>query len=197
LAQVDVNFLVQDLRDIINESRDGTRRVSDIVIGLRNFSRLDEDDRNKADINEGLRATLKIAWNEIKYRCQVETDYGDIPEIECNAGQLNQVFLNLIMNAVQACDDDGEIEIRTRAVDDALRIEIEDNGSGIDQSDMSAIFNPFFTTKEVGQGTGLGLSISYAIVEQHGGSILVDSVVGKGTTFTVVLPIDNPKASGA
>jgi signal transduction histidine kinase len=195
LAQVDVNFLVQDMRDIINESREGTRRVSDIVIGLKNFSRLDDDDRNKADINEGLRATLKIAWNEIKYRCQVETDYGEIPKIECNAGHLNQVFLNLIMNAVQACEGDGLIEIRTRAVDDALQIEIKDNGSGIDQSDMSAIFNPFFTTKEVGQGTGLGLSISYAIVEQHGGSILVDSVVGRGTTFTVVLPIDPPKAA--
>ena len=191
LVREDVRFLLGDMKEIVEDSREGADRVSEIVLGLRNFSRLDDDTPKVASINEGLRGTLKIAASEIQYQHVIETEYGDIPDTLCFAGQLNQVFLNLIVNASQACSGNGRILIRTFVESEHVVIEIEDNGKGIDPKHLNAIFNPFFTTKDVGQGTGLGLSISYAIIKKHGGDIQVTSDLGKGTTFRVMLPVED------
>jgi len=189
--QEDFDFLLEDCREIVTESMDGTDRVTEIVQGLRNFSRLDENEIQEADINEGLESTLKIAHNELKYCCEVTTELADLPPVRCLAGQLNQVFLNMVVNAAQAMEntDNGRITISTAATSDDVVIKIQDNGCGIPEENLTTIFNPFFTTKDVGSGTGLGLSISYAIVEKHGGSIDVESTVGAGTTFTIRIPI--------
>ena len=189
-SEEDYDYLFEDVVEIISESRDGTERVVEIVQGLKNFSRLDENELKDASVNEGIESTLKIAWNELKYTCNVKTDLGELPAIRCYAGQLNQVFLNLLVNAAQATGEDGEVQIRTYRSGSAVNIEIKDNGCGIAQEHLDSIFNPFFTTKDVGEGTGLGLSISYAIVEKHGGDIKVESQVGVGTTFTITLPIE-------
>jgi signal transduction histidine kinase len=189
-AAEDYAFIVQDIAEVVQESKNGAERITDIVTGLRNFSRLDEEEFKAADINEGIQSTLKIARNEIRYRCSVITELGKLPEIMCNPGQLNQVFLNLLMNAVQACQDNGRIEIRTYANNTHVFVDIEDNGCGIANENLSAIFTPFFTTKPVGEGTGIGLSISYAIVKKHGGDIRVRKAKNKGSIFTVFLPIE-------
>ncbi|MBT8091719.1 MAG: histidine kinase, partial [Gammaproteobacteria bacterium] len=132
LAKEDVRFLLGDMKEIVEDSREGADRVSEIVLGLRNFSRLDDDIPKTANINEGLRGTLKIAASEIRYQHVIKTDYGDIPDMLCFAGQLNQVFLNLIVNASQACSENGKIQIRTFVESDHVVVEIEDNGRGID-----------------------------------------------------------------
>ncbi|MBU2676045.1 MAG: hypothetical protein KJP16_03100 [Gammaproteobacteria bacterium] len=191
LSRSDVRYLLGDMKEIVEDSREGADRVSEIVLGLRNFSRLDDDTPKIASVNEGLRGTLKIAASEIQYQHVIETDYGDIPDIFCFAGQLNQVFLNLIVNASQACSKNGRILVRTFVESGHVVVEIDDNGKGIDPKHLNAIFNPFFTTKDVGQGTGLGLSISYAIIKKHGGDIQVTSERGKGTTFRVMLPMED------
>lgn len=191
LVREEVRYLLHDMKEIVEDSREGADRVSEIVLGLRNFSRLDDDTPKLADVNEGLRGTLKIVASEIQYQHVIKTDYGDIPDIICFAGQLNQVFLNLIVNASQACSEDGRINIRTFVESEHVVVEIEDNGKGINPKHLNAIFNPFFTTKDVGQGTGLGLSISYAIIKKHGGDIRVTSDPGEGATFRVMLPIEN------
>jgi two-component system NtrC family sensor kinase len=191
VAAENYRFIVQDIAEVIQESKKGAERITDIVTGLRNFSRLDEEELKAADLNEGIQATLKIAHSEIRYRCSVITELGELPEIMCHPGQLNQVFLNLIMNAVQACQDNGRIEIRTYANNTDVFVDIEDNGCGIADENLSAIFTPFFTTKPVGEGTGLGLSISYAIVKKHGGDIRVRKAKNTGSIFTVLLPIEH------
>src|SRR5262252_3983847 len=145
------------------------------------------------NLNEGLQSTLRIARHEVK-RHTVQEDYGDIPTITCSPSQINQVLLNLISNAAQAIESErGLIRLCTRREDDAhVTVEIEDNGKGIPPDVLPRIFDPFFTTKDPGKGTGLGLSISHKIVERHGGSITVDSAVGIGTKFRVVLPLNPP-----
>jgi two-component system NtrC family sensor kinase len=188
-AKMDFDIVLEDCEGVISESLEGAERVTEIVGNLRNFSRLDENEIKEADINEGIHSTLKIAWNELKYRCNVQTDFGELPEIMCCPGQLNQVFLNMLVNSVQAIEESGEIRIATRTENDRIVIEISDTGCGIPEESLGEIFNPFFTTKEVGKGTGLGLSISYAIIEKHNGHIEVRSEVGKGTTFMIFLPI--------
>jgi signal transduction histidine kinase len=190
-AAEDYGFIVQDIAEVIRESKNGAERITDIVTGLRNFSRLDEEELKAADLNEGIQSTLKIARSEIRYRCSVITELGELPEIMCHPGQLNQVFLNLLINAVQACQDNGRIEIRTYATETNVLVDIEDNGCGIANENLSAIFTPFFTTKPVGEGTGLGLSISYAIVKKHGGSIRVRKAKNRGSIFTIELPIEH------
>jgi len=187
----DFEFLLDDCTDIVTESVDGTDRVTEIVRGLKNFSRLDESDIQEANINDGLESTLNIARNELKYCCEVTTNFAELPPVRCLAGQLNQVFLNLVVNAAQALEntDDGRITISTAATPTDVIIKIQDNGCGIPEENLNTIFNPFFTTKDVGTGTGLGLSISYAIIEKHDGSIDVESTVGVGTTFTITMPI--------
>lgn len=182
-----------ELGQLAQDGLYGIEQISEIVLNLKNFSRLDRSKVSSFNLNEGLDSTLILAKHELKH-LMVTKHFGDIPEITCSPSQLNQVFLNLINNAAQAIEDGpGEITITTRREGtDQVAVEIADNGKGIPPEIMSRIFDPFFTTKAVGKGTGLGLSISYKIIEQHGGRITVDSIVGKGTRFTIVLPLTPP-----
>jgi two-component system NtrC family sensor kinase len=184
-----INRIIEDIRSLAGESTEGAQRISKIVQDLKTFSRLDESDDKPADINAGIESTLNIVWNEIKYKAALKKDYGRIPVTRCNPGQMNQVFMNLLVNAAHAIEAQGEIAIRTWAEHENIFVSISDTGRGIPDENMGRIFDPFYTTKEVGKGTGLGLSIAYDIVKRHGGDIAVDSKVGIGTTFTVRLPV--------
>jgi signal transduction histidine kinase len=184
----DLPFILQDIDSLMRESLDGANRVKEIIQALRSFARPDETERVEVNLNEGVEATLKVVWNEIKYKCRVNRKYGTLPAIPCYPGQLNQVFLNLLLNAAQAIPEKGEITIETAAEDGHVVIRVSDTGVGIPPENIQKLFTPFYTTKPVGKGTGLGLSISYGIVRKHHGTIEVRSEVGKGTTFTVRLP---------
>ncbi|MFQ5571262.1 MAG: ATP-binding protein [Rhodothermales bacterium] len=185
----DLDFIREDVDALLAESLNGLHRVKEIVQGLKSFARLDATDMQIADINEGIEATLKIVWNELKYTVDVETRLGVLPRIRCYPGQLNQVFMNLLVNAAHAIEGHGEIIIETEATAAEVLVRIADTGRGIPAENMAKLFNPFFTTKPVGAGTGLGLSISHGIIKKHGGRIEVESQVGCGTTFTIHLPI--------
>ena len=186
---IDFSFLVQDLPQLLAESREGIDRVRRIVQDLRDFSRVDRlETWSLYDLHRGLDSTLGIVWNEVKYKAEVRKEYGNLPLVECLPSQINQVFVNMLVNAAQAIDQRGEIVVRTGALDGKVWIEIADNGSGIAAENLKRIFDPFFTTKPVGKGTGLGLSISYGIVHKHHGEIAVESQPGRGTTFRIVLP---------
>lgn len=186
----DLPYVVQDVDHLLAESVEGTTRVKEIVQGLRSFARLDESELKEANINDGIEATLRMIWNELKYKCQVHKKLGQLPSIRCYPGQLNQVLLNLLVNAAQAIPEQGEITIETEATDKHIVIQISDTGTGIAPEHLSKLFTPFFTTKPVGHGTGLGLSVSYGIVQKHNGTIEAQSEVGKGTTFIIRLPIE-------
>lgn len=186
-----LDYVIEDSRKLIEESLDGTDRVRKIVQNLKSFSRVDESEYKHANLNDCLESTLNIVWNELKYKATVEREYGELPETRCYPQQLNQVFMNLLVNAGHAIEGQGTITIRSWVEGTDIFIAINDTGSGIPEDLRTRIFEPFFTTKEVGKGTGLGLSISYDIVRKHGGEILLDSVVGEGTTFTVRLPVTN------
>ncbi|MHC4436062.1 MAG: sensor histidine kinase [Planctomycetota bacterium] len=195
-----IDFILEDIAGLFNDSREGFKRVSSIVQTLRDFSRIDQlGNLDTYNINDGIKTTLIVANNEVKYEIDVKTDLSEVPAIICNAGQINQVLLNLIINAAHAIKSQkrsrkGSIEIRTYATHDNVFCEISDNGPGIGSDDLSHIFDPFFTTKPAGHGTGLGLSISYDIVvSKHKGNLLVDSSVGKGTKFTMKLPLCRKK----
>ncbi len=184
-----VREIAADLESAINDSLDGAGRVKDIVLNLKAFSRVDQPDKSIANINECLQTTVKVVWNEIKYHCTLKEEYGEIPDIECFPGELNQVFLNIIVNASQAISGKGIITLKTWADGNNIYIVISDTGPGIPEEVCDKLFDPFFTTKDVGQGTGLGLSVSYDIVQKHNGHISVESELGVGTIFTVCLPI--------
>jgi len=192
-----IHFILEDMVDVVEESLDGTRRVSKIVKDLKGFSRVDQAELKYININETLDATLNMLKNELKYKAEVIKDYGELPEVKCFAQKISQVFTNILMNAVQAIEEKGMITIVTRyskdgrrADDSHVRIRISDTGRGIPKKDMGRLFDPFFTTKPVGQGTGLGLSITYDIIKSHGGTITVESKKGAGTTFTIQLPLE-------
>ena len=187
--ELDVEYLKEDVRDLVSESREGISRVKSIVRDLKDFSHVDEAEWQWTNLHHGLDSTLNIVNNEIKYKAEVVKEYGELPEVECLASQINQVFMNLLVNAAHAIEEHGLITIRSGQDDDAIWISITDTGKGIEPDNMKKIFDPFFTTKAVGTGTGLGLSLSYGIVRKHGGEIEIDSEVGKGTTFTVHLPV--------
>ena len=167
----------------------GTERVTDIVRSLRSFARMDEAELAQATLHEGLDNSLMLIDHDLKNRIEVVKDYGDIPPIACYPGKLNQVFLNILVNAAQAIEGKGQITLRTGARDDRVYVAIQDTGAGISEKNLDKIFDPGFTTKGVGAGTGLGLSICYQIMQDHRGTIQVESVVGEGTTFTVFLPM--------
>ncbi|HEX8956961.1 MAG TPA: ATP-binding protein [Burkholderiaceae bacterium] len=189
-ARADLEFLREDVVQLVRESMDGLTRVKNIVQSLKDFSHVGETDWQYADLHAGLDSTLTIANNEIKYKADVVRDYGQLPLVNCLVSQLNQVFMNLIVNASHAIRERGTITIRTGCADDWVWIAVEDTGQGIPPENLTRIFEPFFTTKPVGQGTGLGLSLSYNIVSKHNGRIEVKSEVGKGTCFTIHLPVD-------
>jgi signal transduction histidine kinase len=174
---------------LLSRSREGTERVKKIVQDLRTFSRMDQAELQDASLHEEIDRTLALMEPRFKNGVLVERDYGDIPRVRCYAGQLNQVFLNLLMNACDAMHDQGRISIRTRRGPLGVRLEFSDDGPGIPESVRSRIFDPFFTTKPVGEGTGLGLSLSHGIIERHGGSIHVESEPGSGSTFVIDLPL--------
>jgi two-component system, NtrC family, sensor kinase len=186
--KVDLDFLRQDALSLIAESTEGTGRVRRIVQDLRDFSRPGDSEWQLADLHAGLESTLNVVWNEIKYKADVVREYGELPEIECLPFQINQVFLNLLVNAAHAISEHGCITLRTSWDGQWARVAICDTGSGIPPEILSRIFDPFFTTKPIGKGTGLGLSVAYGIMAKHGGFIDVESTVGVGTTFTVRLP---------
>ena len=187
--EADIDFLRDDIKTLLSESAEGVERVQRIVQDLKDFSHVDQAEWKQADINKGLSSTLNIVANELKYKAEVVRDFGDIAPIECLPQQLNQVFMNILVNAAQAIDDHGTITIRTRPTPDGgVQIEISDTGRGIPAEQLNRIFDPFYTTKGIGEGTGLGLSIAYGIVSKHQGRIEVESTVGKGTTFRITLP---------
>ena len=188
--RVDLEYLRKDMVDLVEESKEGMRRMEKIVGDLRDFSRAESnDDWAFADLHRGLESTLNIVNNEIKYKAVIEKNYGDLPAIECRSSQLNQVFMNLLVNASQAIPKRGVIGVATGVQGDEVWVDISDDGIGIRPELMARIFDPFFTTKPVGTGTGLGLALSYTIVQRHGGRIEVDSKPGRGTRFRVWLPI--------
>jgi len=191
--EIDLPFLRKDVGALISECREGINRVKKIVQDLRDFSRAGmEDVWEFADLHKGLDSTLNVVWSELKYKCELRKEYGELPVVECLPSQLNQVFMNLLVNAAQAIPDKGTVTIRTGRVDREVWIEIADTGSGIRPEHRARLFEPFFTTKAPGQGTGLGLPVSYGIVERHGGHIEVESEPGKGATFRIWLPVIQP-----
>ncbi len=193
-ARADLGFLEDDVNDLVRESMDGLKRVKDIVQALKDFSHVDENEWQVADLHEGLESTLKIVANEIKYKATIDKQYGELPPIPCLASQVNQVFMNLLVNAGHAIGEGGVITIRTGVEGDMACISVTDTGCGIAPENLTRIFEPFFTTKPIGSGTGLGLSLSYGIINKHGGRIDVASTVGRGTTFTIRLPLVQPEA---
>ncbi len=191
-ARADLAYLKGDIVALLDETRDGIIRVRNIVQDLKDFSHVDLGDWVLADIHKGLNSTLNVVNNEIKYKARVIKEYGDVPMLRCLPAQLNQVFMNLLVNAAQAIEEHGSITIRTSVAGELAIVEIADTGRGIPEHLLSRIFDPFFTTKPVGKGTGLGLSIAYGIIQKHGGRIEVASEPGKGTTFRILLPIHPP-----
>lgn len=186
--EIDADYVIEETEALLDGMEDGAQRTSKIVLGLRNFSRLDEDDYKFVDIHEGIDSTLTLLSNKLGNRIQVHKNYGEIPPVECLPGKINQVLMNILNNAIQAIKETGSIFITTRKQDDFVFISIRDTGQGIPEKVKNHIFDPFYTTKDVGEGTGLGLSISYGIIEKHHGTIEVKSEVGEGAEFVIRLP---------
>ena len=193
--EIDFDYLKIEINQLLKGIQEGASRTTEIVKGLRIFSRLDEDDLKKADVNEGLNSTLIIVNNLLSDKISLEKNYGEIPLIDCYPGKLNQVFLNIISNAIFAVkekfknESGGKISITSNYNSEHVLITIEDNGTGMDEKTRKKIFEPFFTTKNVGEGTGLGMSIVYNTIQKHKGEITVISTPGLGSEFTIELPL--------
>ena len=185
-----VNAVLQVIADSSKVIRSGSERVMDIVKSMRSFARLDEAEFKQVDIHEGLEDTLKLIQHDLEDRIEVVRNYGDVPAIVCYPGPLNQVFLSLLVNAVQAIEGPGQITITTLKEDEKLHVAIRDTGVGIPEEHIDKVFEPGFTTKGVGVGTGLGLSICYQVIQDHKGEIRLESRVGEGTSVTIILPYD-------
>ncbi len=188
-SRLKIDHIVSDLPSLIAESLDGTRRIKRITQNLKSFARLDGTEPETVSLAECIESTLTIVWNELKYKADLIKEYGDLPPVRCHPQQLSQVFMNLLVNAAHAIESHGTITVRTWREGDRACVAIADTGSGIPEEIRTRIFEPFFTTKGTGRGTGLGLPISYDIVRKHDGELTLESEVGKGTTFTVSLPI--------
>lgn len=196
--EIDVDYTLENLRGLIDRTRDGLRRIHDIVKDLRVFARLDEGDLAEVDLNAGIESSVNIILGYAKKRqVEVVCELGTLPPVSCHAAKINQVLMNLIVNGIDACEPNGRVRIRSRGCpgEEGVCVEVQDDGCGIDAKIRDRIFDPFFTTKPVGIGTGLGLSISYGIVQDHGGTIEVDSRPGEGSCFTVKLPLRPPARS--
>jgi PAS domain S-box-containing protein len=198
-AEVEADYLLTELPKAMQRARDGLKRVTDIVRAMKEFSHPASEARSSADLNKAIETTLEVARSEYKHIAAIETNLEPLPLVPCNIGELNQVFLNMLVNAAHAIDasgkdvSSGRIRIGTRHVGAELHISFEDNGCGIKPENLDKIFDPFFTTKEVGKGTGQGLAISRSIVvDRHGGELDVHSVVGVGTRFTIRIPVTPP-----
>jgi signal transduction histidine kinase len=194
----DIEFVRTDLPQLLSESQEGVERVRKIVQDLKDFSRSDATDEwILADLHKGLDSTLNIVWNELKYKARVVKTYGELPRVECIPSELNQVFLNILVNAGQAIEQNGVITVATSLEGSEAVVAIGDDGAGIPEEVLPRIFDPFFTTKTVGAGTGLGLSISYGIVKKHGGRFEVSSSPGQGTLFKIYIPVHRPAREAA
>lgn len=189
ISQRKLEFASKDILELVEESIDGVDRLKSIVMNLKSFCRQDQLEKTETNINDLLKSTVNIARNELKYIATVQLDLQELPFCLCFPQQLGQVFLNLLVNAAQAMEGQGQIFIRTWSEETTIHIEISDTGCGMPQEVKDKIFEPFFTTKPVGLGTGLGLSISADIIRRHGGTIAVDSIIGEGTTFSITLPV--------
>ncbi len=185
----ELNMVLKEVGDLLRGIEEGATRTAEIVKGLRNFSRLDQHVLKQTNLNEGIESTLTLLHSTYKDRVEVIKELEDIPEIDCFPGQLNQVFMNILGNAIQAIEGQGKIYVHTQEKAGNIYVSIKDTGSGMPESVKQKIFDPFFTTKDVGKGTGLGLSISYGIIQKHNGSIEVISEPGNGTEFIICLPI--------
>jgi two-component system, NtrC family, sensor kinase len=195
-AEIDYEHTLEDLHSIVDDCAGGAERIRDVVQNLRTFSRLDEAEFKKVDIHEGIDSTIRLLSRFYSSgHLTLIRDYGELPVVDCYAGQLNQMWMNLLANAAQAVGERGEVRVTTRLDGDTVRVTVSDTGPGIAAEHLNKIFDPFFTTKPVGEGTGLGLSITYGIVERHGGTISVESREGSGAAFTVVLPVNARRAA--
>jgi signal transduction histidine kinase len=196
LRDYELEASVEEIVDLNRDSVEGLADLTEMAQSLKDFSRLDRAPIDRFDVNAGIDKTLNIARNIIKHKAEVKKFYGELPSVECSPSKINQVFLNLITNAAQAIEDQGEIVISTKVKDDEhIAVSISDTGRGISEENLDKIRDPFFTTKEVGAGTGLGLSIVDEIIRSHGGELIVESKLGQGSTFSVILPIKQAAAS--
>jgi len=187
---VEFDYIVNDMPKLIKSCEEGARRTRDIVVGLRNFSRLDEAKLKEVDIHEGIDSTLGLLEGEFKPRIKIKKQYGKLPSVHCYPSQLNQVFMNILSNAIHAIKDQGEITVTTAVLDkDHVQISIRDTGIGMNEETLEKMFDPFFTTKEINSGTGLGMSITYGVIQKHNGEIKVKSKLGQGTEFIITLPV--------
>lgn len=196
--RLDIDFILGDVPQLLSESREGIERVTKIVQDLKEFSHVGRDEPMRpSDLAKGLESTLNIVWNDLKYKVRLEKHYSDLPLVECHPSEINQVFMNLLINAGQAIVGRGVIVLASGVEDDEAWISVGDSGCGIPEEAMQRIFDPFYTTKPIGRGTGLGLAICYSIVAKHHGRIEVSSRIGTGSTFRVVLPITQPVGAAA
>lgn len=193
-AEADLDFVIDNFSVLMKHTAEGTERIRSIVDRLRGFSHMATSSFAEADINAAIDDTINLTWNELKYKATIVREYGDIPPVTCNIGEINQVLVNLLVNAAHALTDKGTITIRTAQKDNAVVIHVIDTGAGIPESHLKRIFDPFFTTKPVGKGTGLGLWISATIVQKHAGSLTVESEPGTGTTMSITLPLSHESA---
>ena len=187
---INFDFIMADLADIFAECRQGTDRIRKIIADLRDFARPGEPEHQLTDINQGLDAAISLVFSELKNKAELIKEYGDLPRINCCSRQINQVFINLLVNAAQAIETHGIIRVRTRVRGKNVEVHISDTGQGIPEQNLLKIFDPFFTTRAVGEGTGLGLSMVYGIIKKHSGEIVVESKVSQGTCFILRLPIN-------
>ena len=191
LEVLDIDYITDDSFNSIEESLSGAVRVQEIVRDLKDFSRNDENDqRTKCDINVCIEGSINLVSSEVKQKCNIIRQFGDIPEVFCYMTQLTQVFINIIMNAVHAMETGGELEIRTDVEGKNIRVEFIDSGPGIDEDNLIKLFDPFFTTKAVGMGTGLGLYVSHGLIQKHKGAIWAENEPGKGAKIIITLPVD-------
>lgn len=185
--------ILDALENVSRVNETACQRIVAIVRSLKSFARLEEPECRRADIHEEIEACLTLVQHELKHRIEIVRDYGELPSVECFPNHLNQVFLNLLVNASQAIEGEGTIRIETRRDGERIHIAFQDSGCGIPPENIGKVFEPGFTTKAAGHGTGLGLAISYKIIQAHHGTMAVSSEIGKGTTFTISLPIKAPK----
>lgn len=193
--EIDLDFIEQDLPSLIKDTKEGTGRVKEIVQGLKDFSHADQESSHSySDLNDCINSTLKVAHNELKYHCDIQTNLEELPKTYCAPGQIKQVILNLLINAGHAIKEKGTIEINSQYLNGQITLSIKDDGCGIPEDKIDKLFDPFYTTKPLGKGTGLGLAISYGIIQDHKGIIDIESKEGVGSTFTITLPVIKEKS---
>ncbi|MDE1920248.1 MAG: GAF domain-containing protein [Candidatus Omnitrophica bacterium] len=185
---IQLDYIMNDIHNLLSHNQRGIERIQKIVMDLKTFAREGEDRMELVKIEEIIGSILSIVYNELKYKAELIKNYGTTPLVKCNVQRMGQVFINLLVNATQAIEQKGIIEVKTYCQGASVCVDVRDTGKGIEEDHLKKIFEPFFTTKPVGKGTGLGLSVSYEIVKKHGGEIKVRSIIGQGTTFTVMLP---------